>query len=429
MMNSCSKTIDIIKNESILARFTINENHKLPYANWHYSGKVLEIKNLSILNCIDKIYFINCINHITDSKYDSLHIISYNKNALNFLNTECDNSILDADNKSFFEIKLNEKCPLSALRMIPFFSHGSMTPWGGNKLRTLYDKNIPDDTTGESLEISAIPNMESTTPDGIKLNSLIQKYGNALIGRLFDANKQFPLLLKILDAKGVLSIQVHPDDDYAKIHENGKLGKEEAWIILDCNDDAKLIYGLKQGTSPYALSNCLKAGKSPDKFVQYVSIKKGDILHISPGTVHAIGSNIVLYEIQQSSDITYRMWDWGRLDKNGNPRQLHIDDSINCIKYNNTYNVTSIPKENGIHTILDTSSFVVYAINLNGTEQIINNGDSFLMLTSFGSAIIKSYDNIINARNGESILLPANLDKISIEGNGLLLIAKAKLKI
>ncbi len=193
--------------------------------------------------------------------------------------------------------------------LTPHYRCGADTPWGGDALSRLCGRNIPDPRTGESLEASTLPGMESRLPDG---RTLTEAHGGPL-----------PLLLKLLDAREALSVQVHPDDAYAAENEGGKLGKTEAWLILFAQPGAKLVYGLLPGTDVSALT--------PDTLesrLRWVDVTPGDVLYIPAGTVHAIGAGIVLYEIQQASDVTYRFWDWNRRDANGNARQLHWDKAI-----------------------------------------------------------------------------------------------------
>ena len=215
--------------------------------------------------------------------------------------------------------------PIAPILMTPAYRFGSATPWGGDGLRRLFHKDIPDGRTGESLEVSAIPGLESRDPSGAPLNELIEKYGEKLTGPGFE--KPFPLLLKLLDARDTLSVQVHPDNAYAARVEN-KLGKTEAWHILSAAEGAELVYGVKPGTTKEELLEASRQGAAVEGLLRRVKVKAGETYYIPAGTVHAIGAGIVLYEIQQSSDVTYRFYDWGRLDKNGNPRELHIQKAV-----------------------------------------------------------------------------------------------------
>lgn len=215
--------------------------------------------------------------------------------------------------------------PLAPILMTPAYRYGGLTPWGGDGLRRVFGKEIPDDRTGESLEVSAIPGLESRDEKGTPLNELIERYGERLTGKGFV--HPFPLLLKLLDARDTLSVQVHPNNEYAARAE-GKLGKTEAWHILAAEPGAELVYGVQPGATKEALMTASEKGAAVEGLLRRVKVKPGETYYIPAGTVHAIGAGIILYEIQQSSDVTYRFYDWGRTDKNGNPRELHIQKAV-----------------------------------------------------------------------------------------------------
>ena len=215
--------------------------------------------------------------------------------------------------------------PIAPILMTPAYRWGAATPWGGEALRSMFRKDIPGDHTGESLEVSAIPGLESRDPEGRTLPQLIDQYGERLTGKGFA--QPFPLLLKLLDAKDTLSVQVHPNDEYAAREEN-KLGKTEAWHILFAAPGAELVYGVKAGTDKESLLEASLAGAQVEGLLRRVKVRAGETYYIPAGMVHAIGAGIVLYEIQQSSDVTYRFYDWERRDKNGNKRELHIQKAV-----------------------------------------------------------------------------------------------------
>ncbi|MBQ9195628.1 MAG: class I mannose-6-phosphate isomerase [Clostridia bacterium] len=177
--------------------------------------------------------------------------------------------------------------------------------------------------------MSVIPGLNSTNAQGDALSSLIGKYGQALVGDRIQG--EFPLLLKLIDARDQLSVQVHPNDDYARIYEN-KLGKTEAWAILRAEPGAKLVYGIKEGTTADMLQEACGKGREIEKLLRYVPVHEGDVFYIPSGTVHAIGAGIMLYEIQQSSDVTYRFYDWDRTDAQGNKRELHIKQALDVTR-------------------------------------------------------------------------------------------------
>lgn len=200
--------------------------------------------------------------------------------------------------------------------------------WGGNRMRAEYGYDIPGDNTGECWAISAHENGDDTvlggTFDGIKLSELYKNH-QELFG---DNKKKFPLLIKIIDAKADLSIQVHPDDAYANEHENGSFGKTECWYILDCDEEAQIVIG-HNASSKEELADMIHNNRW-NELISPRPIKKGDFFQIVPGTVHAIKEGTLILETQQSSDVTYRLYDYGRL-QDGKPRQLHINQSIDVI--------------------------------------------------------------------------------------------------
>ena len=211
------------------------------------------------------------------------------------------------------------------LVMAPSFRHGPDTPWGGHALKELFGKNAPDEITGESLEVSALPGHESRVANGEyagkTLRDLFPLWGKSLTGL---SRSSFPLLLKLLDTREPLSVQVHPDDSYALTHE-GKPGKSEAWYILDAAPGAQLVYGID--THGESLRSVLDEGKLESSLCR-TDVHAGDVFYIPAGTVHALGSGIRCYEIQQASDLTYRLWDWGRTGNDGRPRALHIEQAL-----------------------------------------------------------------------------------------------------
>lgn len=218
---------------------------------------------------------------------------------------------------------------MEIFKMQPYFRHGAATPWGGYNLKDWFNKDTPDDGTGESLEVSALPGMESVILNGsyagMTLASALEKDYEALTGT--DA-KPFPLLLKLLDAKDTLSVQVHPGDEYAKAND-GKLGKTEAWLILSAQPGSRIAYGIRTLDKP--LSEVVEEGAFEDA-LNWVYPRPGEVYYIPHGCVHALGGGVMVYEIQQSSDATYRFWDWGRVGKDGKPRELHIKKALDVTR-------------------------------------------------------------------------------------------------
>lgn len=209
------------------------------------------------------------------------------------------------------------------------------TIWGGQRLREIAGKELPEGKRiGESWE-TALDSVVMTTPHaGQTLGRLVAAYGKALLGSRAVAvyGERFPLLTKFIDAHDWLSVQVHPDDDYAATHERGKLGKTECWYILATEPGARVVYGLAHETSPEDLRAAI-AAQALEPLMRTIEVKTGDVIFVPAGTVHAIGAGVTLYELQEYSDVTYRLYDFGRLQANGQPRELHVERALDVIHY------------------------------------------------------------------------------------------------
>lgn len=202
--------------------------------------------------------------------------------------------------------------------------------WGGNRLNNDFQKNIDMTPLAETWECSTHPDGVSRVFggdfDGRLLSDVIKEHPEFL-GTNNKGLTELPILIKFIDAKLDLSVQVHPSDDYAAKNENGQLGKTEMWYVLDATPGAKLIYGLKSAVDEKDMRNSIAKGDL-DKYLQYVRISKDDIFYIEPGTIHAIGAGSLVAEIQENSNLTYRLYDYNRVDKDGELRPLHIDKAL-----------------------------------------------------------------------------------------------------
>ncbi|MBQ6950336.1 MAG: class I mannose-6-phosphate isomerase [Clostridia bacterium] len=294
---------------------------------------------------------------------------------------------------------------LTPIRMRPAYRHGAMTPWGGDKLQLIFGKNIPDERTGECLEVSAIPGLESRDERGNTLPQLIEKYGEKLVGT--QVKGVFPLLLKLLDAKDTLSVQVHPDDAYAAKVEN-KLGKTEAWYILYADPGAELVYGVNPGLTKEELMAHSRAGKAVEGDLRRVQVQAGETYFIPAGMVHAIGGGIVLYEIQQSSDVTYRFYDWERTDKEGKKRELHIEKAVDVTDLSAQLDkAVGVEMEPGREKLLNERYFSLEKFkNYQGVIQ--KDERRFAILTALKPSRLFWEGGEMMLDGGETVLLPAD---------------------
>lgn len=287
--------------------------------------------------------------------------------------------------------------------------------WGGTRLREDFHYPVEGDDLGECWGISAHPNGDGTLRDcgfsGMKLSELWKKHPE-VFGNV-DSDR-FPLLIKIIDAKDDLSIQVHPDDDYAKVHENGSLGKTECWYILDCKENATIVIGHNAGTKE-ELSRMIHEGKWSE-FIREIPIKKGDFLQIDPGTVHAIKGGTLILETQQNSDITYRVYDYDRLS-NGKPRELHIDKSIDVITVpaksvaDSVKSVADLPV-NTLNELYVCKYFHIYKIEVSGKMTFEQNAPFMNMTVTEGNGIVNSQP----VKKGDHFILPNGFGNVELQG-------------
>lgn len=208
--------------------------------------------------------------------------------------------------------------------------------WGGRKLSTLLGKTIgPEDDYAESWEVADHADGQSVVAcgphAGTSLSQLMASFNDEMLGRVAGLS-QFPLLIKYLDANDWLSLQVHPNDEQAKHFNPSENGKTEAWVILHAEPDSEICCGLKTGVTAAELRQRLQDGTVKEALHIFPAVV-GDCVFVPAGTVHAIGPGIVLAEVQQQSNLTFRLYDWGRLDTNGEPREVHIEESIDCIDF------------------------------------------------------------------------------------------------
>ena len=299
--------------------------------------------------------------------------------------------------------------------------------WGGNKLSTLFGKELDSDQTGESWELSTVEGDISIIATGIYQNKpitdLIAEFPIEVLGdKVYNQfGKQFPLLFKFLDASEDLSIQVHPNDEMAQKRHNS-FGKTEMWYIIQADNNARNIIGFKEKSSPEEYVQKLK-NKELLSILKEEKIKKGDVFFLETGTVHAIGKGIVLAEIQQTSDITYRIYDWDRTDNNGKPRELHLDMALDVINYKQLQTRIDYSKvKNQDNTIVQSNYFIVNYIPLDGKLVVNKTTDCFrVYMCTNGSFSVVHNNEKYDFQKGDTILLPAVLNEYVLEGKAELL--------
>ena len=312
---------------------------------------------------------------------------------------------------------------LAPIKMNPAYRCGLATPWGGSRLGSVYGKNIPDPRTGEALELSAIPGLNSVTDDGVAFGDLIAQYGEKLVGTAVKG--EFPLLLKLLDADDALSVQVHPGDEYARRVE-GKYGKTEAWVILQADPGAQLVFGVVPGTTIEQLREASQQGSAVQALLQRVDVEPGDVLYIPSGMVHAIGKGIMLYEIQQSSDVTYRFYDWDRVDQAGKKRELHLDKALDVTDVTLPA-VKAVPQvmisdATGVRSqLLKNDFFGLERLEKCSGMVIAPTPEKFAIITAIEDGAIAWDGGSIDMKAGQTAFLPADGYELAVTGGHFLL--------
>lgn len=294
--------------------------------------------------------------------------------------------------------------------------------WGGDRLRSEFQYDIPSDHTGECWAISAHPNGDcSITSGSYKGHTLSQLW--EMKPELFGQVKgdRFPLLVKIIDARQDLSIQVHPDDAYARVHEHGSLGKTECWYVLDCDEDARIVIG-HHAKDHEELEQMIR-GELWDEFVRIIPIRKGDFFQIDPGCLHAIKGGTLILETQQNSDITYRVYDYGRLE-NGNPRTLHVEQSIDTIVAPFTKEqsqITTESLEGAVHTHFITCPY--YSVD----KYDIHGSFTHEFISSFTNVSVIEGEGSVDGhpvRKGDHFIIPHSYGNCTFKGEFSMICSK-----
>ena len=299
------------------------------------------------------------------------------------------------------------------LKMKPVFKE---MIWGGHKLRDVYGYDIPSDNTGECWAISAHKNGDCLIADG--------EFEGKSLSWLFDNHRelfggiegnQFPLLVKIIDAKNDLSVQVHPNDEYAGEHEHS-LGKTECWYVLQADEGTNMVMGHHAKSK----EEFVKAIEEDDydNLLNKFQIKKGDFFYIPSGTLHAICSGSLIYEAQQSSDITYRVYDYHRKDKDGHERQLHVQQSIDVTNISadadQQKEFVSVPLENGTRTcMVESEFFKVYSYKMTGKNTLANDAPFQMVSVIDGEGTL----NGDAVKKGDHFVICSDQKETNFDGN------------
>lgn len=297
--------------------------------------------------------------------------------------------------------------------------------WGGELLKSEYHKKTDMSPVAESWEVSTHPDGPSVVATGEyagkTLNEYLELKGKQVLGIKGSAFDRFPILIKFIDAKKDLSIQVHPDDEYGLKHEN-EYGKTEMWIILEAQPDSKLYYGVKDSMTREEFAKSIHEDTILDK-LKTVSVKKGDVIFVEAGTIHAIGAGIVICEIQQNSNTTYRVHDFNRKDANGSLRELHIQQSIDVSKLE-PLDASFKPQGELISTPIGTSQlfatckyFTTVGYTIDGDESFSVSEDSFnALIVLEGNIRLEQGNDILDLTKGDSVFIDADTENIKISG-------------
>lgn len=303
--------------------------------------------------------------------------------------------------------------------------------WGGTKLKEEFNKTIGETSLAESWECSTHPDGINIVKSGIfagkDLKTVIKEHPEFL-GTNPKNKGELPILIKFIDAKEKLSVQVHPNDEYAMKNEKGSLGKTELWYVVEAKPGAELVYGFYRDVDRETVQSSLKKGNI-EKYLQKIKVKKDDIFYIEPGTVHAIGAGILIAEIQQNSNLTYRLYDYNRKNKNGKKRELHIEKALDVINYKGgmfprqPMRVLRYTPGCATEFLCRCQYFQVERMLINNkdikNEFIIETGsNSFQVLLCLegGAALMDDLGDNLRFEKGDCIFIPADSVRLKLRG-------------
>ena len=294
--------------------------------------------------------------------------------------------------------------------------------WGGRKLKEGYGKTGAPGMLAESWELSARPGRACTIDggefDGMGFDSFVREHPGSC--RPLLPGGEFPLLIKLIDANKTLSIQVHPGDAYARAVENS-MGKTELWIVLECEQDAFIYHGFKRPVTKDEAARVIADGSIAD-VLRAVPVKPGDVFFIPSGTVHALGAGVVIAEIQQNSDATYRVYDFGRVDSDGKPRELHVEKALDVMLLTPSADADTRAGDSAgeFEELVSCEYFKAARLRLNGSYEYKNKGGFAAVLCVDGSAAVEG----VELRKGGTVFIPSDAGCVVIEGAGEFIITR-----
>lgn len=298
--------------------------------------------------------------------------------------------------------------------------------WGGERLESVYKREIPTKKTGESWELACHKEGMSIVTNGLykgkSLQYIYSNFGEELMGAKYHEYDRFPLLVKLIDAKDRLSLQVHPNDPFANLLEAGEYGKSEMWYVLHAKPGAKLVIGLKDGvTKDDFVQGLIDQDLLP--CLNEVAVEEGDVFYIPAGLLHAIGEDVMVAEIQQSSDMVYRVFDWNRMGLDGKPRELHLEKALGSIDFEHRIDkrklqgirVSGLNKESTL--LIADRHFAVEKVKLSGYSYDSTEESKMMILLCLSGELEITWENqAYLVEEGESILLPASTGEFEMNG-------------
>lgn len=329
-----------------------------------------------------------------------------------------------------FNVRNNNLLTKYPIKMIPIFKDYI---WGGNRLITEWKKPSNYDIAAESWELSAHQNGQSVAANGVlagyTLSEIVESYGSKCLGTHSAQADRFPVLIKLIDSKQRLSIQVHPDDTYALKNESD-YGKTEMWYIVDAGEDSGILCGMKQALTREEFLESIRQNTITDH-MNWVPVKKGDVFFIAPGTVHAICEGTIIAEIQQNSDVTYRVYDYDRKGADGKTRPLHIEKALDVSKltgetYDGKPAGATIPVPGGQETLLaECRYFTVKKYDIAGMLQLDAGTQSFQSLLFLdGEGRIAWGGEEIHFVKGDTFFIPAGTGEYVVSGKSTVLLTE-----